>query len=135
MALHASGTFDVDLLPRTLEGDSQEQGLGALSIDKRFQGDLEGSSVGEMLSFRSQVEGSAGYVAIEHVTGTLGDRSGTFVLQHSSFMNRGAPTQSIVVVPDSGTGELEGLEGELTITVTEGQHLYDFDYVITQSGS
>jgi len=133
MITRASGTFDVNLTPRALEGGSGEQGVGALSIDKTFEGDLEGTSVGEMLSFSSPVDGSAGYVAIEQVTGSIAGRSGSFVLQHSSFMDRGSPTQSISVIPDSGTGEFEGITGELTISITDGQHLYDFDYEIAKS--
>jgi len=86
-----------------------------------------------MLNFRSPVDGSAGYVAIEHVTGSIAGWSGSFVLQHSSVMDRGAPTQSISVIPDSGTGEFEGITGELTITITDGKHFYDFDYEIAES--
>ncbi|MDH3733780.1 MAG: DUF3224 domain-containing protein [Gemmatimonadota bacterium] len=125
---HANGTFEVNLTPRPLEGPSGERGVAQMSIEKTFAGDLEGSSVGEMLAFRSAVEGSAGYVAVELVTGTLKGRTGTFVLQHSSTLHRGAQNQSIIVTPDSGTGELEGLAGELVITITDGLHFYDFDY-------
>ena len=101
-----------------------------MSLDKKFQGDLVAVSQGEMLSFRSSVQGSAGYVAMETVTGTLHGRNGSFVLQHSSTMTRGVPEQSITVVPDSGTGELTGLTGRLLITIVEGQHSYRFDYTL-----
>jgi hypothetical protein len=99
-----------------------------MSLDKTFSGDLVATSQGEMLAFRSTVPGSAGYVALEVVTGTLHGRSGSFVLQHSSTMTRGVPTQSITVVPDAATGDLLGLTGSLVITITEGQHFYQFDY-------
>lgn len=130
MTTRASGTFEVRLTPRDLGGPSAERGVASMSIDKTFEGDLEGSSVGEMLAFRTAHEGSAGYVAEELVTGTLEGRSGSFVLQHSCTMNRGEQQQSIEVVPDSGTGELEGLSGSLWITIEDGRHSYDFDYTL-----
>ncbi|HMM67686.1 MAG TPA: DUF3224 domain-containing protein, partial [Dokdonella sp.] len=82
----------------------------------------------EMLSAMTSMKGSAGYVAIERVVGSLQGRRGSFVLQHSGTMNRGEPSLSVTVVPDSGTGELEGLSGTLGITVREGIHCYGFDY-------
>jgi len=99
-----------------------------MSLDKQFHGDLEGTSKGEMLAVQSGVQGSAGYVAMERVTGTLAGRSGTFVLQHSGTMNRGEPGLTITVVPDSGTGGLEGLTGKMTIAIREGKHFYGFEY-------
>ena len=101
-----------------------------MSIDKRFSGDLEGTSEGEMLSAMSLVKGSAGYVAIEKVTGSLHGRRGTFVLQHSATMNRGAPLLSVTVIPDSGSGELTGLSGSLQIIIEDKKHSYLFDYSI-----
>ena len=103
MTNRATGTFTVDLNPQTLSDSEADAALGRLSIDKQFHGDLEGTSKGEMLSARTGIENSAGYVAIEKVTGTLHGRRGTFVLQHSSTMTRGEAQQSITVVPDSGT--------------------------------
>jgi hypothetical protein len=120
----ASGTFEVKLLPQATEAAP----LGRLSIDKQFHGDLAGTSKGEMLAFRSDVQGSAGYVALERVTGTLHGRAGTFVLQHSGTMNRGAASLSCTVVPDSGTGDLVGLAGKLDIKIADGKHFYEFDY-------
>lgn len=124
----ASGTFEVELgqLPM-LEADDGI-GFGRMSISKRFEGDLEGTSKGQMMSAMTGVKGSAGYVAIEQVSGTLKGRRGTFVLQHSSTMQRGEPEQSIIVVPDSGTGELVGLAGSMTIEITGGEHRYSFEY-------
>lgn len=126
----ATGSFDVALKPEALSGVAKQSGLGRLSLDKKFQGDLEATSLGEMLSYRSSVQGSAGYVAMEIVQGTLHGRRGSFVLQHSSTMNRGAPVQSITVVPDSGTDALSGLAGSMVITIVDGQHSYTFEYVL-----
>ncbi len=130
MTEEASGSFEVQLSPQALHHDPGEAKLGRMSIDKKFSGDLEGTSQGEMLSAMTGVQGSAGYVAIELVTGTLHGKSGSFVLQHSSTMERGAPEQNVTVVPDSGTGELEGLAGRMTIDVGGGAHTYTFEYML-----
>src|SRR5580658_3700035 len=123
---HASGTFEVKLTPQ------ESANVGRMSIDKQFHGDLEASSKGEMLSAMTDVKGSAGYVAIERVTGTLHGRNGTFVLQHNGTMTRGEPQLSVTVVPDSGTGELTGLAGTLTIRIADKQHFYEFDYTLPE---
>ena len=124
---HASGTFDVKLVPLTDES-SADTAIGRNSIDKVFHGDLEGTSKGQMLAAMGSVKGSAGYVAMEKVTGTLKGRAGSFVLQHNATMTRGTPELSIKVVPDSGTGQLEGITGSLTIKIDQGKHSYEFDY-------
>jgi len=124
----ATGTFDVKLNPLANDADPQGSTLARLSIDKEFRGDIEGTSKGEMLSAGTQTKGSAGYVAMERVTGTLHGKRGTFVLQHSATMNRGAPQLLITVVPDSGTEELVGLSGALAILIESGKHSYQFDY-------
>ena len=129
MTTHASGTFEVKLSPQ-VDGEGAGASLGRLLIDKRFSGDLEATSRGQMLAFRSGVEGSAGYVALEQVEGTLAGRAGGFVLQHSGTMERGAQHLSVTVVPDSGTGELEGLAGRMRIVVAGGRHSYEFDYTL-----
>jgi len=121
----AKGTFQVQLLPVELGEDSHVQGM---SLDKEFSGDLQGKSRGMMLAVRTAQPGSAGYVAFEKVSGQLGDRHGSFVLQHSSTLNRGQPTQSITVVPDSGEGELVGLRGSMIIEIEGGNHSYVFRY-------
>jgi hypothetical protein len=132
MTMHATGPFEVKL--NVLEQYNKIEGasVGRMSIDKAFQGDLEATSQGEMLTAMGTVQGSAGYVAIERVTGTLRGRSGGFALQHSSTMTRGKPAQSIIVVPDSGTGELAGQDGSMTIVIADhdGQrkHFYKFEY-------
>ncbi|MGO9126639.1 MAG: DUF3224 domain-containing protein, partial [Terriglobales bacterium] len=103
---------------------------GRMTIDKQFHGDLEGTSKGEMLSAMTEVKGSAGYVAMERVTGALNGRSGTFFLQHSASMTRGVPQLSVTVVPDSGTGQLQGLTGKMDIIINAGKHSYDFEYTL-----
>lgn len=127
----ANGTFEVKLAPLPTSDTSEGSPLARLSIDKQFHGDLEAITRGEMLAAGTAVKTSAGYVAIERVTGTLHGRAGSFVLQHSSTMERGVPRQSITVVPDSGTGELTGLAGSMVITIVAGKHSYDFEYTIT----
>ena len=122
----ASGTFEVKVTPQT-PGDS---GIGRMLIDKQFQGDLKGTSKVEMLAVGTAVEGSAGYVAMEQVNGTLNGRTGTFALQHSGTMTRGAPQLNVTVVPDSGTGELKGLSGRMSIVIADGKHSYEFEYTI-----
>jgi hypothetical protein len=130
MATHANGTFEVKLNPQPPEDKAEGSTLGRMSIDKQFHGDLAGVSKGQMLTAMTEVKGSAGYVAIERVTGTLHGRSGSFVLQHSGTLTRSAPQQAITVVPDSGTGQLVGLTGTMTITIAEGKHSYDFEYML-----
>lgn len=133
VAEHASGTFDVKLTPQGEEDKGEGASLGRMSIDKHFHGDLEGTSKGEMLSAVSSVKGSAGYVAIERVSGKLRGRSGTFVLQHSGMMTHGVPQLTVSVVPDSGTGRLVGLQGAMTIKIEGGNHSYDFDYRLPEA--
>ena len=128
---HAAGTFEVKLGPLPTEDKAAK--LGRMSIDKRFHGDLQGTSKGEMLMAGTDVKGSAGYVAMEWVTGTLHGKKGGFVLQHSGTMNRGEPQLSVTVVPDSGTGGLVGVAGKLTIRIADGKHSYEFDYTLAKA--
>lgn len=125
---HVSGSFEVKVSPQAPE--EAGCGIGRMLLDKQFHGELEAASKGQMLAAGTAVKGSAGYVAMEVVTGTLGGRKGTFVLQHAGTMNRGLPELIVTVVPDSGTGELVGLVGKLGIRVVEGKHFYDFDYTL-----
>jgi hypothetical protein len=131
MPSHATGSFDVNLVPQPLANAEAGPLMGRLSINKTFSGDLQATSQGEMLSAGTAVKGSAGYVAMERVTGTLHGKSGSFVLQHSGTMNRGAPQLTVNVVPDSGTGELTGLSGMFTIQIADGKHSYGMDYEIS----
>ena len=116
------------LNPQTPDGKFEDANMSRMTIDKQFHGDLEATSKGQMLSAMTDVKGSAGYVAMERVTGTLHGRSGSFVLQHSATMTRGVPQLSITVVPDSGTGQLVVLSGKMDIIITDGKHSYDFEY-------
>jgi Protein of unknown function (DUF3224) len=122
------GEFVVTLTPQALFDLADQPLLARMSLSKTYSGALAATSKGEMLSARTAVKGSAGYVAIEIVTGTLNGRQGSFVLQHSSTMNSGAPTQSITVVPDSGTGQLLGLVGSMSIDIADGKHFYNFQF-------
>ncbi len=126
----AQGEFSVNLAPQALADGDADPSMGRLSLDKQFHGELQAKSKGEMLSARSSVQGSAGYVAIERVTGSIHGHSGSFVLQHSGSMDRGTPTLSVNVVPDSGTDELAGLSGSMTIDIREGKHYYTFEYTM-----
>jgi len=129
---HASGTFEVKLVPQTDDKNS-DAALGRMTIDKQFHGDLEGTSKGQMLTGMTDVKGSAGYVAIEKVSGTLKGRAGTFILQHTGTMNRGVPQLTITVVPDSGTGQLACITGNFKVIIAEGKHSYEFDYTLPAS--
>jgi hypothetical protein len=132
MTTHQStGPFEVTLAPQPLSAVADKTGLGRMSLDKHYHGELEAASQGEMLSFRDPSGQSGGYVALELVRGTLGGRAGSFVLQHSSTMTRGVPAQSITVVPDSATGELAGLAGRMEVVIAAGgAHSYRFDWTL-----
>ncbi|GGY28406.1 hypothetical protein GCM10008098_21960 [Rhodanobacter panaciterrae] len=130
MTMHASGTFEVKMTPQPAQDGVGDPGIGRMALDKQFHGDLEAASKGQMLAAGTEVSGSAGYVALERVSGILHGRHGTFALQHSGTMTRGAPQLSITVVPDSATGELLGLTGKLVITIADGKHSYDFEYTL-----
>ena len=133
MTARASGTFEVKMTPQSPDNNSGTVTVGRYSLDKTFSGDLEGTSKGEMLAVSTAVEGSAGYVAMEHVAGTLNGQTGGFALQHTGTMNRGAPRLSVTVVPDSGTGQLAGLTGKMEIKIAEGKHFYEFDYSLVET--
>ncbi len=133
MATRASGTFEVKLSPQATDEPVEGAPLGRMSIDKQLHGDLEATSKGEMLTAGGSVKGSASYVAIERVSGTLNGRRGTFALQHSGTMTRGEPQLTITVVPDSGTGQLVGLSGRMMIKITDGKHSYDFEYTLAET--
>src|SRR5688572_6296787 len=128
----AIGSFDVSLQSLSNAEVSSDGMFGRMLLTKTFRGDLSGSARGQMLSALTSVKGSASYVAIDQVTGELDGRRGSFVLQHTGAMNRGTQLLSIMVVPDSGTGELTGLSGTLSINVIDGKHFYDFIYSIPE---
>jgi hypothetical protein len=131
MKEQARGTFEVKVT--SLPADEKVAGLvvGRNGIAKQFTGDFEGTSKGEMMSTGTAVEGSAGYVAIERVEGALKGRTGSFVLLHQGTMKRGGDFKlTVVVVPDSGTGQLTDLAGTMTIIIEGGKHRYEFDYTL-----
>ena len=125
----AAGPFDVKITPQ--DDNSDDPLLSRMILDKTYLGDLEATAAGQMLAAGTAVKGSAAYVAIEKVSGTLNGRAGTFVLQHVGIMDRNAPQLTITVVPDSGTGDLQGLSGKMTIIIApDGKHSYDFEYAL-----
>ena len=130
MTNRASGTFEVKLNPQDQGADMP---VGRMSIDKQFLGDLVGTSKGQMLMASSSThKDSAGYVAIEKVTGTLNGRRGSFYLQHNGVMTRGVGELTITVIPDSGTDQLVGLRGKMNIIIAEGKHSYEFEYTLAE---
>ena len=134
MIANSEGTFDVKIIPQAAETAAAGEIIARMLLDKRFHGALDATSMGQMLAMRSKIAGSAGYVAMELVQGTLAGRVGSFVLQHSGSMNRGAATLSLTVVADSGTDALEGLDGSMQIIISEGTHIYKFDYSLPDLG-
>jgi hypothetical protein len=129
----ATGDFEVKMSPQAPEDGPAGAAIGRMLLDKRFHGDLEAESQGQMLAAGTAVKGSAGYVAVELVRGALQGRAGTFVLLHRGLMDRGAPQLTITVVPDSGTGQLVGLAGTMDIVIAEGRHSYVFEYTLSEA--
>lgn len=134
--MQATGTFDVKVAPQNADNEpAKASGAGRLSIDKQFHGDLEGTGQGEMLAAGDGSQSGA-YVAIEKITGSLQGRSGSFLMVHRALMVQGTPQEwTVVVVPDSGTGALQGISGSMRIDITEGKHFYRFDYVVPGENS
>jgi hypothetical protein len=126
----AVGPFEVSLKPLPMDDGPGSEMLGRMSIDKQFHGDLEGTSKGQMLTGATAIKNSVGYVAIERVTGSLKGRKGSFVLQHTGIMNRGAPSLVITIVPDSGTEQLDGIRGTMAIKIEGGKHSYELNYTL-----
>jgi hypothetical protein len=124
---HAKGTFEVSFAPG---GKTPDETISRLDSAKKFHGDLEGTSKGEMLSTGNPAAGNAAYVAIERVTGTLSGRTGTFALVHIATITQGSPRMAVTVVPGSGTGQLSGILGTFNIITAEGGHSYTFDYTL-----
>ena len=132
MPAHATGPFDVKVTPQ--DDKSDDPLLGRMTLDKQYHGDLDATGKGQMLTAGSAVKGSGAYVAIEKVTGTLQGRTGSFVLQHTGIMTQNAPQLTITVVPDSGTGQLAGIAGKMTIIIAAGgKHSYDLEYSLPPS--
>lgn len=126
----AKGTFEVTITPQPHQDGVGDVAVGRMAIVKIFSGELTGTGHGQMLAFRSSVAGSAGYVAMEKVQGVMNGRQGSFIMQHSGIMNRGEPQLKISIVPDSGTGELSGIAGEMLLNIDQGKHFYEFRYTL-----
>ena len=132
MPAHATGPFDVKVTPQ--DDKSDDPLLGRMTLDKQYHGDLDATGKGQMLTAGSAVKGSGAYVAIEKVTGSLQGRTGSFVLQHTGITTQNTPQLTITVVPDSGTGQLAGIAGKMTIIIAAGgKHSYDLEYSLPPS--
>ncbi len=130
MSHHTTGSFEPGVKPLPADFPNATS-LGRMTLNKTIHGGIEGTSVGQMLTAMTETKGSAGYVAVEVVTGKVDGHTGSFSLIHIGIMDRGKPTLTVTVVPDSGTGELTGLSGTFTInTGADGKHTYDFDYTL-----
>ena len=132
MTSHASGSFAVKTTPLPPDEATGGAAIGRFALDKQFHGDLTGWSKGQMLGAGDPASGTAGYVAMEYVTGELNGRSGSFALQHLGTMGGGKMSLNVSVVPGSGTGELKGISGTMSILIAEGQHSYEFDYALPE---
>ncbi len=131
MTHHAEGPFEVKMNPLPADGGSEAVALGRMALDKRYRDDLEATSVGQMLALHGDENGSAGYVAIERISGSLQGRSGSFAAQHFGLMDRGGKTLRIDIIPDSGRGELVGIRGHMDIRIESGgAHVYVIDYTL-----
>lgn len=129
--MHASGPFEVKVAPQPNDDKTNDPWMGRMSIDKHYHGDLEAAATGLMLSGGDYKSGSAGYVAMEKVSGTLQGRTGTFLLQHSATLTQGAQQLSITIVPGTGTGQLAGIAGKMDIKIKEGgKHFYELEYTL-----
>lgn len=128
-SMTAQGTFDVNVIPQPADGPAAGP-FGRLLLDKKFHGALEGESKGQMLGTQNEADNSGGYVALELVTGTLDGKRGSFILQHNGTMSQGVATMNVNVVPGSGTGELKGISGRMTIIIEGKEHRYDFEYAL-----
>lgn len=132
-ARHAAGAFDVTVTPLPAEAGTGDESISRMSLCKQFHGDLQATALGQMLATRTATPGSAAYVALDRVSGTLHGRAGSFSLQHSGTMDRGAPTLDIMIVPDSGSEGLTGISGRLRIRIDEGRHFYELDYELPEA--
>jgi len=133
MKIRTSGSFDVTVTPQAAEESVGDPSVGRMSLYKQFHGDLQAVARGQMLATMGEVKGSAAYVAIDRVTGSLHGRDGGFSIQHCGVMDRGVPQLSITIVPDSGVGELAGITGTMGIRIEDGQHFYDLEYELPEN--
>ena len=127
--MHAVGPFEVKITHQ--DDEAGDPMLNRMILDKQYHGDIEATGKGQMLTAGTEVKGSGAYVAIEKVSGTLKGRTGSFVLQHAGTMAQSVPQLTVLVVPDSGTGELKGLTGKMMINIAaDGKHSYDLEYAL-----
>lgn len=133
MKTHASGTFEVKVIPQAADETAGDAAISRYLLDKQFHGDLEATSKGQMLAAGLPADGSGGYVAMEKVSGALNGRKGSFALQHNGTMKGGAAEMNVIVVPGSGTDQLAGLEGKMTIIIADGKHSYEFEYALAEA--
>jgi hypothetical protein len=131
--MRATGPFDVKTILQPPDDAAEGTTLGRLILDKQYHGDIDAAAIGQMLSARTSVAGSAAYVAIERVDGTVHGRRGSFLLVHRGIMTNGSPALDISVVPDSGSGQLVGISGQLNINIVDGKHFYDFAYALPEA--
>ena len=132
MSLRAEGTFDIKNSPIAADETTAGTGIGRFALDKQYRGDLEATAKGLMLGYGNPADGTAGYVAIEQVEGTLAGRAGCFAVQHSGTMDHGSLDLKLLIVPGSGTGELAGIAGTLTFANESGKHSYVLDYTLPE---
>jgi len=129
----AKGTFEVTIIPQSHQEGVGDSSVARMALVKVFSGEMNGTGNGQMLAYRSAVSGSAGYVAMEKVQGTMNGRTGSFILQHNGTMNRGEPLLTIKIVPDSGAEQLTGISGEMLLKIEEGKHYYEFQYMLPEA--
>ncbi|MGH9819376.1 MAG: DUF3224 domain-containing protein [Pyrinomonadaceae bacterium] len=128
----AKGTFEVKVTPLEAEENVGDPLIGRLSLEKQFSGAMAGTSKGQMLGIGTAIKESGGYVAAERFVGTLDGKTGSFSLQHSGTMQAGNFILNVAVVPDSGTDELTGISGRMSIKIEDGEHIYELEYSISE---
>ncbi|GAB2512095.1 DUF3224 domain-containing protein [Lysobacter humi (ex Lee et al. 2017)] len=127
----AKGRFSIQKIPQPmldLGGDAQAMHL---RFDKQFEGALKATGVVQFMAVGNPSKGSAAYVAVERIDGTLDGRRGSFMTRHPGVMDAGAMSLDLAVVPQSGNGELEGLRGTMSIDIIDGEHFYTLDYQLS----
>ena len=129
-AQHAAGAFDVKMSPASAPQHEGRTATGRMLLEKQYSGELQASGKGEMLTAMTDTKGSAAYVAIERITGTLNGKAGSFVVQHAGTMRGGDSQLAVTIVPDSGSGELSGISGRMSLKQVDRKHRYEIDYVL-----
>jgi hypothetical protein len=130
--MNVKGSFEAKATPDPSSDEVDGVSIGRVRVDKKFSGPLDATGKVDMIGARTKVEGSAGYAAVERISGSLEGKRGSFVVLHQGLMNRGELSLSVVIVPDSGTGELTGIRGKMAIRIEGGQHFYELDYELVR---